>query len=587
MRKFKRVSKHALILLSILVFSFVSLYVVPTNQAKAAIYSKVATTAAKKAAKEIVKDSAVEMAMDIIFHYQMEEFLKDDYDTPKQGYTPVCLDKKSNTCNKPMQAKVPTTTQEKKQLGDKVEEILDRKTNMNGWKKFLDWFVPIFLVSGFITYISTLFDSDTENLLDEVAKEALTEEGFISPLPPKKPVIIGIDDNVIGLPQPEPVSIDNPLVLPDTITTPLVYEFDFSNRNASNKTINLQGVYNYFNSAVIIDVFTDKETFPINAILFENSEQKITYTNSWYEIQTRGKTYSGFPDSYHSTGNVNFPYNYNTKLKSLIITGEVINGRYRTNMMHINSVGANHIGTGGTWAEVHNLVNLTSLRIEHQTTLGYNLKIRLTVLPSIKEIRLTPYMPEITDYKDLKSVELLPYRKDDGKLPVLPPIAIPIETPEGIPVIPNPTSPGDWINPITKEPVPVPNEDDLIVRDPIETPEGDGYQLPDGTVLPKPEPEPEPTPTPNKPDLDQLGNNVPKELILALLDLLRSCLYFMVRLVTFITGIPFITTMPIPYESLVWFFNVELLGIKVVEVMRLLAITGLSFGIYKLVKKVF
>lgn len=192
-----KIKKVIIILIALNIFVFSTF--INAIESQAFIVSKVATTAAKKVAKEVVKDSAVQMAMDIVFNYEMKQLMKDDYEQPKSGYQAVCLRQKlADKCVQSAQVKVPKTSSEKAVLARSVEKILDERAGTSsGFAKFLDWFVPIFLIGGALAWLSSKFDSDTDSFFDEVGREALDDVGFILPLVPKtshdkKPVY---DDN--------------------------------------------------------------------------------------------------------------------------------------------------------------------------------------------------------------------------------------------------------------------------------------------------------------------------------------------------------------------------------------------------------
>ncbi|PJO40626.1 hypothetical protein, partial [Lysinibacillus xylanilyticus] len=105
---------------------------------------------------------------------------------------------------------------------------------------------------------------------------------------------------------------------------------------------------------------------------------------------------------------------------------------------------------------------------------------------------------------------------------------------------------------------------------------------------PKPEPEPNPNPDKTKDKVgSQLGESLPVELILALLDMLRSILSFMVRTFTFIISIPSIPAIPIDSPGFVWFVNARIMGFHVFPLVQSLAMFLFAFAIYRVVKKVF
>lgn len=152
------------------------------QKAHANIISKPLTITAKKVAKELAQESAVAMAEHILFEKAINEFINSDVD---DGYKPVCLDgpvNKVEDCspNKLVQVKENLSGSDRTALSNKVEQVLERKTNTSSkWAKFLDWFVPIFLISGLVATFESLMDGDSESLIDEIALEALKETNLI------------------------------------------------------------------------------------------------------------------------------------------------------------------------------------------------------------------------------------------------------------------------------------------------------------------------------------------------------------------------------------------------------------------------
>lgn len=175
--------KVAIIFMSILIaFNLI----LPPDVAQANLATKPLTIAAKKAAKDIVKDTAVEMANQIVSEYLVKELLE-GVSTDK-GYSAVCMDGKKDNLkdcapDKRAQIKTDLSQTDKKNLEKKVESVLERKTNTSSkWAKFLDLFIPLFLVSGAIEFISSALDGDILSFFDEVAQEALIDANLLKPL---------------------------------------------------------------------------------------------------------------------------------------------------------------------------------------------------------------------------------------------------------------------------------------------------------------------------------------------------------------------------------------------------------------------
>lgn len=177
-----RIKKYLLILLAINIF----LLSINTSIAHASVVTKPVQVAAKKAVKELAQNSAVEMANQIVSEYLVRELIEgvkvDD------GYSPICLSgsvSKIDECSADKRAQVKTnlTQADKQKLSSKVEEVIEKKTNTSSkMSKFLDWFIPIFLVSGAIAWIESVFSDDDKSLIDEIANEALLETDLIKPL---------------------------------------------------------------------------------------------------------------------------------------------------------------------------------------------------------------------------------------------------------------------------------------------------------------------------------------------------------------------------------------------------------------------
>lgn len=160
--------------------------IMPPEVAHANLITKPIAVAAKKAAKDLAKDTAVEMANQIVADFLVRELIEgiqtDD------GYSAVCMDGKKNSisdCPPEKQAQIKTnlSSADKANLEAKVEAVLERKTGTSSkWAKFLDFFVPIFLVGGAVTFISAALDGDVLSLFDEIAQQALIDSGYLKPL---------------------------------------------------------------------------------------------------------------------------------------------------------------------------------------------------------------------------------------------------------------------------------------------------------------------------------------------------------------------------------------------------------------------
>lgn len=171
---------YILIAINLFILSF------NTSIAHANIASKPLTITAKKVAKDLAKDTAVEMANQIVSEYLVRELIEGI--NTDSNYTAVCMDgAKANIkdCAPEKRAQIKNlTSSDKKALENKVETVLERKTHTSSkWTKFLDWFIPIFLIAGTVEFISSaILDGDILSFFDEIAQEALIESQFLKPL---------------------------------------------------------------------------------------------------------------------------------------------------------------------------------------------------------------------------------------------------------------------------------------------------------------------------------------------------------------------------------------------------------------------
>lgn len=175
--------KIALIFMSMLVALNL---IMPPEVAHANLITKPIAVAAKKAAKDLAKDTAVEMANQIVADFLVRELIEgiqtDD------GYSAVCMDGKKNNisdCAPEKQAQIKTnlSSADKANLESKIEAVLESKTGTSSkWAKFLDFFVPIFLVGGAVTFISAAIDGDVLSFFDDIAQQALIDAGYLKPL---------------------------------------------------------------------------------------------------------------------------------------------------------------------------------------------------------------------------------------------------------------------------------------------------------------------------------------------------------------------------------------------------------------------
>lgn len=164
------------------------------NKTDAAVVSKVASTAAKKVAQEVIKDQAVKMSFNMVMNYKYTPKAGENVQKPKASFEMICLPenrKPDKTCSKPMQVKKNLTSSDKKQVATKAGQLLDNKMGHKGWKKFLDWFVPLWIAGLLITTVDILLDGDMSSFFADLGYQALIDLGFITTIektPPSSPI---------------------------------------------------------------------------------------------------------------------------------------------------------------------------------------------------------------------------------------------------------------------------------------------------------------------------------------------------------------------------------------------------------------
>lgn len=81
-------------------------------------------------------------------------------------------------------------------------------------------------------------------------------------------------------------------------------------------------------------------------------------------------------------------------------------------------------------------------------------------------------------------------------------------------------------------------------------------------------------------------NLVPVAFLMALLDLLRAILMYLARMFTFVLTIPLIPIKTIDNVAFQWFREAKIVGIYIYQVVSSLASIGLSFMVYRAIRKV-
>lgn len=514
--------KKSLIVLLVLNLFFVTTIVKPISASaeamqERAVASKVASKAAKKVAKEFIKDAAVNTAVNMTINFTIPKDKIDKYKALESGYDAVFLpdEKGKPDESKPAQVKVPKTTAEKKALADKAEEILEKKIGMNGWLKFLDWFVPIFLVGGVFTWISTKLDPDSKDLFNQVAEESLEDLGYIKPLGLKNPInITDPEGNPVQTPESTPVENGTK---PTISSEPKIFEYKFSELAAGTKSMEFTGALPISGSVVVVDIATSTmgsinllNSISINGEGLGNvyyGFNNATFTNRQYGANS-GTSLTYFDSSYIALNGTRYTTtaqstgSYYVPLTAMGITKSTIqdvrrfilqfptpggNG-YMMNSYLIDGKG-NIYHTYNTTQELYKYVSTSSrsltVSMDLASTYGREVAVRVGIYPSSANINVAPFNPSL---KVPNALDNSIFNNVDGTVNLLPPTSIPITTPNGKPVKPNPDSSTGWTDTETGEDIEV-NEDDLIVGDPKPTPEEDGYELPNGDKLPNPNPD--------------------------------------------------------------------------------------------------
>jgi hypothetical protein len=119
------------------------------------------------------------------------------------------------------------------------------------------------------------------------------------------------------------------------------------------------------------------------------------------------------------------------------------------------------------------------------------------------------------------------------------------------------------------------------ITDPPPPPDTDNDGVPDSTdITPGGE-----TPTPD--DTGIFAKLFPVLLIVKLFGVLGSCLMYLVRMFQFIMTIPGIDAIPIDNDAFVWFRSAQIVGIKIYDVVSSLAGVGLSFIVFRAIRRAY
>lgn len=461
-----------------------------------AFASKVVQQAAKKVVKEAVKDEVVKMSMNMVLNYKytppsdrdIEVAQANDKNIKKfkkarGGYQHICLpqdkmkiksgSKNLDYCKKPMEIKQTLTPVDKNKVGDHVEKALDKATGNKGFMKFINFFVPFWIVGAASTVIDLLLDGELSNFFGNLAYDSLVAVGLLTPLGDDferndKPVNNTANDYLVISDEPIPdddVSVPlhrlgtnfEPYQLPGN----LFVDMDV---NDKSHTI-FYGNSSYGIESLLITIVVGKGFFG-SGFDFNNDKLHINYVTPHIN---RGDRYIRYIDIYMSDRE------YRNKYTKFIKRYDVSDQRIYLNRYTESGLNTN---------EIEHLLSLAGPIIDDMYADFIN------------------YVPPV-----------MPVERPDDVPISKPNTTIKIPSPESVPVIdkstgkvvkPAPESTPDAPVWITPEGTPVP-EDNIEVGDITVTP------TPDGNIINKPTPDSPLTediipidPTPTEPPVEEI-----------------------------------------------------------------------------------
>ena len=490
--------KPLIILLAIIVF-LLPLMQIQQQTAQAAVTGKVISLAAKKIAKEVATDAAIEVVGNLALNYALPDpDSKYKVDTGKQL---ICLPggKKNGVCETPAQLDV---TRSKVTIGNAVESELDKAIN-NGkhftkWQKFLDWFAPLWAISFGVTFLTYVFDSDVRTMFNEIAMNALYSIGAIEPVALTssteviRPNIFDVNEDYLSSPDENifavqvtdssysvAVELTGLNISPsDYYNTLLQYRYD-SNGSRSSISINGNLLFSHSNSTITFDSSLTNSDIRTNVILDGEVINTVYTTNPKTQAFINdGTTYPTLNKGY----NMYLPYIQNG---DMILEIQPLNSPAIFQVIVPN---ANiQLPTIQTIRIVRNDVNTSnsrSARLKIQTAVDRPVEVPLPsiehISPMVNPLEMTPYV--------------------DGSIMTTPsPSTIPFRHSEtGEPLHRDEQDPNIWRDPVG-EPVP---EELIEVGDPgiIKQPDGSHIAVPQPTPSnPNPLPEPITQPKPEAP----------------------------------------------------------------------------------------
>ena len=478
---------------------------------EAAIASKAATLTAKKIAKEVIQDAAANQAANFAVMEAIE--IANKYQA-KAGFKVVCPDG-SKTCSKPIQVKSQITDTDRQaikgQAGLELDKLLNNGKAIPKWQKFMDWFLPIWLITFAATAITYALDSDVRSLFNEAGYNALVSLGFITP---------------VTTLEPEPISTINKPIVTDEMaeedTTLLTVskaghsaymKLDNINIPAENLLFDVRQTYNE----------PDQGAWVASALTINGQQQwylrndLYVYTENYRDVIEatyilNGEVISTIPSSIQpgaavfKFNEINAGINLLTKKMKSIQTRlpYQVHGFWYTDIL-FNTVDGQkfqiQIKSGG-----YLMPGTINSAYFDQTSSSYDPNVsRFTIWQDVVPFKkiFPPNYEELEQSGDMDIVSKSPYMSSDGKrIVLLPPASVHLEE-EGTktPVIrvpsSNPESPGyEFQKP---DGTIVPEENVTTGPDPVVTPSPGGQIDPGGKPIPEGTPVVTPTPTPSNP----------------------------------------------------------------------------------------
>lgn len=464
--------KKSVLILSVLLVLNLTIYTSYNQSSAAPVVSKVVSSAAKKVAKEVVKDQAVRQSMTMVMNYKYTPKKEEKIQKPKASFEMVCLPenrKADKTCSKPMQVKKNLTTQDKKNIGTEAGKLLDKKMGHKGWKKFLDWFFPIWIIGAVITTVDLLMDGDLSSFFSDIGYEALVNLGLIT--------------NLSESPNFEPIDYGGFVPKYDTD--------DFFNDEENVELNNRLGdVFEYVELPEGISLARNSATNTVSPF-YISSHVLVFKSDKPYYYQQQNGEYRLLFDYYYPYIHLRFTiFGKDGKRTSKVRWLNNLDLYYSSVLQHENK----------NTRKIETLDNLSDPRI-------YLNKYYDKSLNDDELNHLIYLAKDFFDSLIIAPPEPMPELKPQGVPVTKPGTTVTVPSPESVPVVDKNTGtqvrpgPGSTVeNPIWTTPDGTPVQEDDIVIDDIET-----VETPDGTVIKKPESNPNveegtiPNPNPENP----------------------------------------------------------------------------------------